>query len=387
MNALYLTIKPIYPTVDGGCVAMAAFLNHLIAIHNRVDHLTIETYKHPFNILNYPTFEDKPFSVDSVYINTKISPLDAFTNLFSSSSYNVNRFYDKAFENKILEQLEKGYDVIYLESVFLSPYIKTIRKHTSAKMILRAPNVEYKIWENHTSITSNPFKKWYLNSLTKKLKNTEIQSLELVDGILTISQHDAEMLALIGTKTPILNLPFSIESESISTIKKHHFFFVGAFNWQPNLDAVHYLIKTLFPKIITEFPDAKLHIAGSYTPDSLYQFQSDSIRIYGKVPSVKEFMKNHGMLLAPIFSGSGVRIKILEALSFGIPVIGSSIAIQGINSKACFIASEDEDYVNLISELEEKTILDTQKLAIEYINEYYHPTKIEKQLDEFIRNC
>lgn len=98
-------------------------------------------------------------------------------------------------------------------------------------------------------------------------------------------------------------------------------------------------------------------------------------------------MKKHGILLAPIFSGSGVRIKILEALSFGIPVIGSRIAIQGINSKACFIAESTEDYLSHIQHILNSDIQIIKSEAIEYINKNYNPRLIESKLNEFIENC
>lgn len=388
MNVLYLTNKPIYPSVDGGCVAMASFLNHLLQIYPKVHHLTIETHKHPFNKIAYEHLKKKDFIVESVFLNTKISTWKAFKNLFSTSSYNVNRFHSQAFEEKLTQYLSNKYDIIFLESIYMLPYLSILRKDTNAKIILRTPNIEFKIWEKRTSNTNSLLKKIYLNILTKKLKNFELNNLNLVDGILTISKFDENFIQSLNTNKPIMNLPFSIQcAEQITQIEKNHYFFIGAYNWQPNLDAINYLIKVLFPKILKANPKSTLHIAGSYTPESLYKFQSDSIKIYGKVDSVIDFMSRSGILIAPIFSGSGVRIKILEALSLGIPVIGSKLAIQGINSEACFIADSDDDYISIIQEIENSEIIDIQNKAVKYINENYHHSKIEIELDEFVKKC
>lgn len=384
MNTLYLTNKPIYPMVDGGCVAMASLLNQLVNIHTKVDHLTVSTYKHPFDLTNYPTEITNKININSVYIDTKISFFKAFLNLFSFSSYNIIRFFDKQFEKKLIELLKNDYKVIYVESIFLLPYLKTIRENSISKVILRAPNIEFKIWEKQSQVTHNPFKKIYLKHLTKKLKKFELDQFELVDGILTISNHDANYIKTLNINTSLLNLPFAIKSDKIDTIEKNNFFFIGAYNWKPNLDAVLYLINELFPKILEKNPKAVLHIAGSYTPEFLYKFQTDSIFVYGKVDSVKEFMKNHGILLAPIFSGSGVRIKILEALSLGIPVIGSKIAIQGIYCNACFTAEKIDEYLNRIEFINQSDIKDIQIEAIDYIDTNYHPVELEKKLNEFI---
>lgn len=387
MSVLYITNKPIYPMVDGGCVAMSSFLNHLINIHSKIDHLTIATHKHPFNVKEYKEVFGDRINIYSIYVNTKISIFKAFVNLFSSSSYNVIRFFSAEFEEKLIELLKLEHEVIYIESIFLLPYLTTIRTNSKAKVILRAPNIEFKIWENHSDKIKNPIKKIYLRHLTNKLKNFEIKQFKRVDGILSISNIDTAFINNLNPNKPLLHLPFSIKTEPATTILKNHFFFIGAYNWKPNLDAVEYLIQVLFPEILKKNPSAQLHIAGSYTPSFLYKYQNESIRIYGKVDSVKDFMKNHGILLAPIFSGSGVRIKILEALSYGIPVIGSEIAIQGIESKACFIADNVKDYLNQIEMISESTILEIQQEALDYINSNYHPTEIEKKLNAFISSC
>jgi glycosyltransferase involved in cell wall biosynthesis len=387
MSVLYLTNKPVYPLVDGGCVAMSSFLNHLVNIHKKVDHLTISTYKHPFDLKSYNEIFGDKLTVSSVYVNTRISVFKAFENLFSSSSYNVNRFFSVDFENKLIELLEHDYEVIYIESIFLLPYLTTIRTYSKAKVILRAPNIEFKIWEDHILQIKNPLKKIYIKYLTKKLKNFELNQFKRVDGILSISNVDTFFIENLNLKKQILHLPFAIKTELIGNIEKNNFFFIGAYNWKPNLDAALYLIQVLFPEILKNNANAKLHIAGSYTPDFLYQYQNESIKIHGKVESVKDFMKSHGILLAPIFSGSGVRIKILEALSYGIPVIGSEIAIQGIHSKACFKAENIEDYLRYITTIFEGDVFEIQNKAIEYIDSNYHPTEIEKKLNAFIASC
>jgi glycosyltransferase involved in cell wall biosynthesis len=387
MSVLYITNKPIYPAVDGGCVAMASFISHLLEIHDKVDHFTVSTHKHPFNLKDYPSVLSKKIQVYHCFINTKISIIDATLNLFSSSSYNVSRFYNKNFESLLIELLKNKHEIIYIESIFLLPYLNTIRKFSNAKVILRAPNIEFKIWEKNIERTSNFFKKIYLKHLTKNLKTYELNQFHKVDGILSISNLDYNYILNLNLSIPILNLPFAITPNPTENIDKNNFFFIGAYNWKPNLDAVLFLINELFPSILKINPNAKLHIAGSYMPNYFYGFQNESIKIYGKVDSVEGFMKKHGILLAPIFSGSGVRIKILEALSFGIPVIGSNIAIQGINSKACFVAESIDEYLIHIQKI---TNTDIQKITIEattYIDKNYNPRQIESKLNDFIESC
>lgn len=388
MNILYFTNKPIYPIIDGGCVAMDSFLQNLVALNHTVTHLTLSTYKHPFLLENYPETIQKNVSIYSKEIDTRIKVIPSFTHLFSSESYNVTRFYDKS----VLQALEKllssnRIDVVIIESVFLLFYTEEIRKVFHGKMILRAPNVEYKIWENYTIFEKNPIKKWYLSQLARKLKNFEIQVAKKVDGILTISASDQKQFEMEGVKTPTENIPFSIVLPSNkATFKSDHYFFIGAYNWKPNYDAALYLMKELFPKILQVNPKAILHIAGSYTPNSFYKYQKESIKIYGKVEHVKDFMINHGTLLAPIQSGSGVRIKILEALSLGVPVIGTTISLQGIDSTSCIQANSTKEFIEAIAKLKWVNISEIQDEARNYIATHYQPIHIQQKISEFIEN-
>ncbi len=388
MNILYFTNKPIYPIIDGGCVAMDSFLQNLIALNYSITHLTLSTYKHPFLQENYPKKIQHNINIFSQEIDTRIKLIPSITHLFTSDSYNVSRFFDNSVA-QILSNLVSTYrvDIILIESAFLLCYTEEIRKFFSGKIILRAPNVEYKIWENYTEFETNPIKKWYLKLLSSKLKNFELQATKNIDGILTISASDALLLKNEGVDTAIQNIPFSIELPiDKATCLPDHYFFIGAYNWKPNYDAALYLMKELFPKIVENNSNAILHIAGSYTPTSFYKYQRKEIKIYGKVENVKDFMLNHGTLLAPIQSGSGVRIKILEALSLGVPVIGTTIALQGIASKSCIQANSTEAFVRAITNLRAKDIDFIQEETRNYIATHYQPKHIQQKISEFIEN-
>ncbi|MBP6756434.1 MAG: glycosyltransferase [Bacteroidia bacterium] len=388
MNILYFTNKPIYPIIDGGCVAMDSFLQNLIALNHTVTHFTLSTNKHPFLLENYPETIQRNVSIISNEIDTRIKLIPSITHLFSSESYNVSRFFDISVLNTLQKLISScSIEIILIESAFLLCYTNEIRKVFTGKIILRAPNVEYKIWENYTAFESNPVKKWYLNQLAQKLKKFEIKATKKIDGILTISPADAEVFKQAGVSTPIENIPFTIDlTLQKASFKFDHYFFIGAYNWKPNYDAALYLMRELFPKILQYNPNAILHIAGSYTPQSFYKYQRNSIKIYGKVEHVKDFMLNHGTLLAPIQSGSGVRIKILEALALGVPVIGTTIALQGIASTSCIQANSTENFIEAIERLKTSNINEIQEEARNYIKTHYQPIHIQQKISEFIEN-
>jgi len=93
---------------------------------------------------------------------------------------------------------------------------------------------------------------------------------------------------------------------------------------------INWFLADVFPTVHTLFPDITFHFAGKSMPDSYQQYQSNGIFCYGEVPDAKSFMNNYDILIVPLHHASGLRIKILEAMAMGIPVICTTKAAQGI---------------------------------------------------------
>ena len=371
MKILYVTNKPIYPIVDGGCFAMDSFLRSLLSFAT-VKNISLSTHKHTFDLNLYPKEITTQISPEAFFINTKFRFLPFFKSLLLQKSYNAIRFYNKGFLEKMVHEInDSNYDYLIFESSYLLVYIDELKKIFNGKMILRAPNVEYKIWEDYSHFSTSLIKKGAYSFLANMLKKYEILAVSKVDKVLAITENDKFQFTEDKIKVPIDVIPFGINCNQteIPSIEPNKIFFLGAYNWKPNLDAANYLIQEIFPELVIKFPNLELHLAGSYTPESFYLHKSKNIIVHGKVASSIDFMKNNGILIAPIFSGSGVRIKILEALSLAIPVIASTIAMQGIPTKSVLIADNKKEFVNQICKLlnQNELINDIQQKAIDTI--------------------
>lgn len=394
MKILHLTNKPIFPLLDGGCVAMHELLKNLLQLGFEVKNLTIETSKHPFDLADYPSSLKEIILPEAVFVDTQIKAKDAFLSLFGSTSYNISRFYNTEFENKIIEHLQtSNFGLIILESAYLLPYLPAIRANYSGKVMLRAHNVEYKIWERLAASEIGIAKKLFLRKLAKDLMKFEINALKKVDGIACISEEDLLHFRSLGIYTPISSIPVSMDFDTDNPldIQQNKFCFLGSMNWKPNIEAVDLLLNKIFPKILEKIPDAELHLAGSFMSDKLLNLKQKNVFIHGKVTDVKKFLSESGILLVPLKSGSGIRIKILEALALGIPVVSSKIGFEGIpvkNEIHGMIANRTKDFVDASillasnAELAKKIGEKGQILAIETFNIH----NISKKLLAFIQS-
>ncbi|MGE0560687.1 MAG: glycosyltransferase [Flavobacteriales bacterium] len=344
MKILQVCSKVPFPPQDGGSIAMDILTHGLINAGNQVDVLAVNTAKHFVDINDVDVEYKNKTNYKLVFIDTAIKPIDAFLNLFSSKSYNLSRFYSIEFEQVLIKKLQtEDYDIIHLETLWVTPYVDVIRKHSKAKIVLRSQNVEYTIWERLADDTSNPVKKMYLKLLAKRLKNYEYQVLNKFDAIVTITELDSQEYRKMGCKLPIYHVPFGIDLDKykidISKLEKPSVFHIGAMDWRPNADGISWFLKGVWTKVLTENSNIKLYLAGRKMPDWLLQLQMKNVVIEGEVSDSHEFINSKSIMIVPLNSGGGMRVKIIEGMAFGKTIISTSVGAEGI---------EYEDGVNIL---------------------------------------
>lgn len=384
MNTLHISSKPLYPLLDGGCVAMSKMIVSLIMVSENVKHICINTPKHPFEEDTYPVEVNLPLPPEQSFIDTTPRPLPALLALLKGDNYNLSRFWTKGVEANLKSYLRlESFDVIVLESLFLSGYIPAIRSVSDAKIIIRAHNVEHELWEQQAQETKNVLKKWYLNSLAKSLKKAEIKQLNDADQIWTIAPEDALKLAALGVTKPIHTIGVAIRARSeIVDYSKTDFFHLGSLNWPPNQLAVEELTQNYWPKLRNRLR-SQLHIAGSFSDSMTIEAQRGLV-LHGYVEDSFQFMSEHGILVAPVRTGSGIRIKMLEALTLGIPCITTTTGAMGIGTpeEILIVANTDEEWINAMSELAESQELRTRlgQKAKRYMEKYHSFAAINTQI-------
>lgn len=380
MRILQICHKPPVPALDGGCIAMNAITQGLIKAGHTVKVLAISTLKHPFQENDISTEYKTNTLIESTFVDTEIYPKDALLNLLKGQSYNISRFYDESFEQLIIQSLKNNeFDIVHLESLFVAPYIDAIRKVFSGKVVLRAHNIEHRIWDNLSSSEKNPIKKKYLSLLANHLKKFELQTIQQVDGIVSISENDGEFFkSRCNTKTT--SIPCSIDIEINETVN-NGFFFLGSLDWQPNIEG----IKWMHASVLSFLCDT-VKIAGRNADKSITELKN--IHLIGEVDSAKDFMKKSGIMLVPLFSGSGIRIKILEAMAWGIPVVATTKAIEGINAVSgvhLYVSDDPTEFANYANDLySNKEMANKMSIAAqELIRKNYSSETLTNQLVNF----
>jgi hypothetical protein len=392
MKFLQICQKPPLPLTDGGCIAFHALTTGLLQAGHSVKVLTLFTDKHDFLPESMPEEYLKKTDIEGVYVDTKMNLVDVYCNFMTRDPYNLSRFFSVDVDIRLTRLLQKEkYDCIILESIFTSPYLSTIRRNVSTTVILRSHNVEHQIWDKLAIGEKNFFKRIYLSYLSKKLYKAEIEAWRSVDGVACISYDDMQFTRALSLKPSyLLPVAMSIQEPVQMTgndLKAYH---IGSMDWLPNLEAINGFIENTLPTVLKEFPNFEFHIAGRKMPSTLHEKKINGIVSWGEVESAETFARNFQIMLVPLLSGSGIRIKILEAFTMGIAVISTEQGIRGLDvedREEYYRAETPEEWVEALRALqypeERKRI---GRNAQDFMEQSYNNSKIVQPLVQFIKS-
>ncbi|MBF9239611.1 glycosyltransferase family 4 protein [Hymenobacter sp. BT683] len=341
MHILQLIPRVPFPLTTGGAIAMHDVAAGLVQAGHQVTMLAINTPKHhqPANALDHlgPNFR-----LVTVEVDTDISPRRALKNLlFSRQPYIAERFISPAVGEKLLELLRtEAVDVVQMEGTFVAWYAEFLGRQHSAELVvpplvLRAHNLEFTIWKALAGREGNFVKRVLLRTMAARLEKFERRHLPQFDAVAAITAADAERLRALGCPEPVVFIPAGVEMDRFRPDpsirpKPRTLFMIGSLNWLPNLEGLEWLLREVWPTIHAEMPDVELHVAGSGTPASLLAPRTDNVVVHGFVKSAPGFMQQYDLMLVPLLSGGGMRIKIIEGMTLGKAVLSTSLGAEGI---------------------------------------------------------
>lgn len=349
-----------WPLKDGGAIANYNESMGYLKAGVSLSMASLNTSKHFVNLEDIPEELRNHAQIYLSYIDNRIKPKDAFLNLFQNTSYHVERFVSKEFEMLLKDICTKNtFDVVVFESVFVAPYLAVIRANSNAVCVLRQHNIEYKIWENLAAHCTNVMKRSYLRLLAARLKKYEVSVLNSFNGITVFTKTDLDMLRADHCTIPIGIFPFGIQADALiinqENLEMPSLFHLGSMDWLPNQEAMTWFIQEVWFDVSARFPSLHFYLAGRNIPVDFFDYNNqNNIRVLGEVENAHELMNNKAIMIVPLFSGSGIRIKILEGMALGKCIIATNLGAQGIEAVAgqhILYANTAEEFKNQIAYL------------------------------------
>lgn len=337
MKVLLLTKKCPWPLKDGEVVAIHNMVQGYAAMGHEVTVLCINTLKHYTAPESLPDDIKKLAKYMPVTHDTGVKPLAAVRNLFSSRSYHVDRFISEPFRKTLIDLLKKEqFDLVQCEGLYMGPYVDDIRQHHNGPLVMRCHNVEAEIWQRVANDTNSLLKSIYLKLQAGRLATYEHKQLNRYDALLPISEKDAQFFEQLGCNKPMHVVPAGIDIKKYDGYIDHkaeplRVGFIGSLDWMPNLEGLKWFANEVWPQVRAQVKGARFQIAGRNMPAYLNNWNNHGIEVLGEVDDQYEFMSRQQVLVVPLFSGSGMRIKIIEGMALGRAVVSTTIGAEGIN--------------------------------------------------------
>jgi polysaccharide biosynthesis protein PslH len=397
MNILQVCNKTPYPPHDGGSLASYSLMRSFSRLGHHVTLLTMCTPKHN---LRAEDREELSSMVElyTVEVDTAVRTWRLLVNLvFSRLPYNAERFLYASFEKELARVLmSKHYDIVQLEGLYLMPYVETIRRHSTAKVVLRAHNIEQEIWKRISQTETNPVKRTYFTLLATRLRRFELAVINRYDLLVPITHRDKKEFDRMGNLKPAFVCPATLDNykfaSPVSVKPPASLFFLGSLDWKPNQEGLLWFINHVFPKIRLLDQKITFHIAGRNAPHWLRdKIKGDGVFFHGEVPDAPGFMQEHGILVSPCFSGGGMRVKIIEAMTQGKPVVTTSIGAEGlgaVHGENILIGHSSAEFVDHIDRLMKipDFYLKIGTNALSFVRQHFDNMKITADLASFYEN-
>jgi glycosyltransferase involved in cell wall biosynthesis len=256
-------------------------------------------------------------------------------NLFSPLPYSVAAHTSRALRAAVAEHARRQpVDLWHCE---WTPYAHTLDGLVGGPRVVVAHNVESVIWRRYAETETNPLKRWYIRGQQRKFERFERGALAGATRTVAVSDLDAARFrddfgaARLGVvENGVDTAYFRPRGEQRDPAR---LLFLGSLDWRPNLDGVRLLLERVFPAVRAARPDAVLALVGRRPPEELRRRAAaePGVELYADAPDVRPHLARCGLMVVPLRIGGGSRLKILEALASGTPVVSTRVGAEGLN--------------------------------------------------------
>jgi glycosyltransferase involved in cell wall biosynthesis len=260
--------------------------------------------------------------------------VDYLWRLPESIPYAVSRFASGKVRDHLKKCLEEQRpDVVVAD--FLDAAVN-LPEHIAVPSVLFQHNVESEIWRRHATNESIGPKKLIYGLEFSKMLRYEQRAVNRFDHVIAVSDHDKSLMSAWTAPERITVVPTGVDTEQFcpasgSRSEKPLVIFVGAMDWEPNVDAAKYFCAEIWPLVLAKVPDARFRIVGRNPDRRVQALAGPSVEITGRVPSVVEHLHEAAVVVVPLRVGGGTRIKIYEAMATGKAVVSTTVGAEGLD--------------------------------------------------------
>lgn len=275
--------------------------------------------------------------------------------LFSKTSFQTSNLYTFAMQTTLDRLLkEQHFDIVQVESSQLSNY----RFDCCAKIVLDEHNLEYELLKRMYHTEKSPLRRVYNGLEYFKFRREEQRSWRQADACVFTSVREQQIVAERLPGATSVTAPNGVDIDYFmpndTDILQDALVFTGLISYRPNTDAVLYFAREILPLIVRERPAARFYIVGMGATEEVKQLAGPHVVVTGKVPDVRPFVHQAAAFVVPLRMGSGTRLKVLEGLAMGKPMVSTALGCEGIcvnHEEHLLVANEPQAFAQSVIRL------------------------------------
>ena len=355
MKVLMLTTRIPYPPISGAKIVIFNTIKYLAQKGIDITLLAIDSeYTSNFAELT------KYCKIRIVTFNTKTKISGLILNIFSRLPYTISKYINKKVIKTLDQILINGkFNIVHIEQLHMTYYGKYLKEKYNLPVIYRAHNLESEIIRRYMKNYRNLFIKAYLYIQWKKMLSYEITMCKNLDVCVMITKEDKQKISTFNHNInakyiePGIEIPYLEQPK----LKKSTYIilFVGSMSWLPNIEGILWFVNKIYPIVIRNIKNVELVIVGANPTSKIRALNKyRNITVTGFVDNIKRYYQEADVFIVPLKTGSGIRIKILEALSMKTPIVSTTIGAEGIgltNGVNIMIADDEKNFTESIIKL------------------------------------
>ena len=280
--------------------------------------------------------------------------VDYLSRMFQAAPFAVSKFTDPGVRARLASWLrEDNFDVAVCD--FLSAS-QNFPHNPAVPCVLFQHNVETALWRRLASTESNLARRVAYKVEARKMERYETAALRRFPRVIAVSEHDREQMLQMNPGGQVTVVPTGVDTHAF-VVAEHKetnspkIVFTGSMDWEPNIDAVSYFCREVFPAIRADFHSVMFQIVGRNPHGKVKRLASDSVQVTGTVPSVADYLRDATVVVVPLRIGGGTRLKIFEAMAMGKALVSTSIGAEGLDVQSgrdLLLADDPKSFIDAI---------------------------------------
>ena len=364
LRILWVKSGPLHPLDSGGKKRTHSMLVELNKRHS-VTYLALKDPAHPLD----PGEQRSAYADQWTWVPWREARkgslrwcVELAANLIASTlPYALQKYRSRSMEELLHGLIESGdFDLVVCDFLFPALNFRGSGGGGKVTTVLFQHNIEAVIWERLAAGRADWIGRWYFGLQARRMRRWEKRLSERFDGVITVSPEDSEVARRdYGLANVAGDVPAGVDACYFKPAKSgdgRTVGFLGSMDWMPNIEGVRWFVEHVFGDPAIRAAGARLLVIGRRPPRSILELAEldPRIEVSGTVDDVRPWLERCDLLVVPLLSGGGTRIKIMEALAAGIPVVSTTVGAEGlglVDGEHLVIADSAADFVRAVGSL------------------------------------